>query len=176
MTYIPIAAACATLTYKHTGAPLVSKKPNTNDVLLLSWKMAGTMLKVGGTASLRRSFCSLMPISITLVACSSAFTLPSARAAGSSGGRGTQAGQRSSPSSDRRLSTQYRASPALSTRGGAEEERPAQGRCGDDKHSFRSTVRKFSHARVGKPQGGRCASPDHQRLCCRDIALQPQAS
>lgn len=132
------------------------------------------MAKVSSTSSLLRSLCSLMPISITLVSCSSAFTLPSARAAGGSpsaspGGRGTQAGQRSPPSSGSGLGTHHRVAPALSTRGGAEEERSAQGGCGVDKHSFRSTVRKLSHARkIEKTQRGRCA-------WAYDIAVQPRA-
>ncbi|CAM9589771.1 unnamed protein product, partial [Laminaria digitata] len=57
----------------------------------------------------------------------------------SSGGRGAQAGQRSPPGSGSGLGAHHRASPALSTRGGGQEEPSAQAGCGVDKHSFRST-------------------------------------
>ena len=128
---------------------------------MLSWNMAGTMAKVRNTSVLLRSLCSLMPISITLVSCSSAFTLPSAARASaggstsaSPGGRDAQGGQRSPPSGGSGLGSDHRASPALSTRSGTEEERSSQVGCGVDKHSFRSTVRKLSRATHARENRG----------------------
>ena len=115
-------------------------------------EMASAMAKATSTAGLLRSLRSLMPISITLVSCSAAFTLPSAAAAAASssaateGGRGSQAGRRSAPTSSNGggLGAHHRvSSPSLSTRGGAVEGSVGTSvqECGVHRHSFRSTVR-----------------------------------
>ncbi|CBJ32253.1 conserved unknown protein [Ectocarpus siliculosus] len=86
--------------------------------------MAFSTSRAGNATGLMRSLCSLMPISITLVSCSSSYA--AAAAAGTSSGGGSSRGF------------------ALKTRGGASEEEASTSVCsprdsGTNKHSFRST-------------------------------------
>lgn len=91
--------------------------------------MAFTTSRAGNATGLMRSLCSLMPISITLVSCSSSYA--AAAAAGTSSGGGSSRGF------------------ALNARGGASEEEASTPVCSPrdsetNKHSFRSMVRSVA--------------------------------